>query len=49
MVSVQPSKNVTGECYGNLRSGNVTWERLRNQAKLYVKLKICLFQIHTSV
>ena len=32
MVSVQPSKNVTGERYGNLRSGNVTWEHLRNQA-----------------
>ena len=32
MVSVQPSKNVTGERYGNLRSGNVTWENLRNQA-----------------
>ena len=48
MVSVQSSKDVTGERYGNLRSGNVTWEHLRNQA-IYVKLKICLFQIHTSV
>ena len=31
MVSVQPSNNVTGERFGNLRSGNVTWD-LRNQA-----------------
>ena len=32
MVSVQPSNNVTGERFGNLCSGNVTWEHLRNQA-----------------
>ena len=37
MVSVQPSKNVTGERYGNLRSGNVTWEHLRNQATCETK------------
>ena len=47
MVSVQPSKNVTGERYGNLRSGNVTWEHLRNQA--ICETKVWLFQVHTSV